>query len=104
MKKQLKTNGNSWVLYINKSLATLIGVTNDSCKVDIEIINRVLYLSKNTPKTSLEQYYLSKNLIKRGAGYGFILSKPILALLEIDPEKDMVDVDINENKLSIKKA
>lgn len=47
---------------------------------------------------------LTKKLIRRGSGYGLNISKPLLEVLEIDPENDVINIDIYENKLVIKKG
>ena len=51
-----------------------------------------------------QQIVLIKKLIKRGSGYGLNLPLPILELLEINPVTDILDVDIQNDKLVIKKS
>lgn len=98
--KKLTANGNSWVLYINKSFADSMGITKDSRYVNLKFKNKVLYINLDVDNSGL----LIKKLLKRGGGYGLIMTLPFLELLDINPEKDMVEVNIDENKLIIQKA
>ena len=102
MKKALTTNGNSWQLYINKPIADLLGINKVDYTVNLYIEKRVLYVSKNFDNIS-NASFLTKKLIKRGSGFGLNFSIPILELLDITPEKDMLDIILVENKLIIKK-
>lgn len=103
MKKALTTNGNSWQLYINKPIADLLGVNKSDYAVNLYIEKKVLYVSKNFENV-LNAPFLTKKLIKRGSGFGLNFSIPILELLDIIPEKDMLDITLVENKLIIKKS
>lgn len=102
MKKNLTTNGNTWQLYINKPVAQLIGINSKEYTVSFVIKNKTLYVEKvgNTTKDNS----FVKKLIKRNAGYGLNFPIPILELLDINPEKDLVEINIDENKLIISKA
>lgn len=105
MKRMLSSNGNSWHLYLNKPLAQLMGITSQEYTVLLHINNKVLYVNK-IDKKDIDNYkdLLCKKLIKRSAGYGLNLPLPILEMLEINPETDMVDYEINGQVLSIRKA
>ena len=46
---------------------------------------------------------LTKKLIKRSAGYGLNLPLPILELMDINPETDILEIDIEGRDLIIKK-
>lgn len=102
MKKQLTTNGNTWQLYINKPIAQLIGISKDEYTVSFVIKNKILYLTKVDNNANTNNTYVKK-LIKRSAGFGLNFPMPILELLDINPEIDLVNVDIDENRLIIKK-
>ena len=99
MKKALTTNGNSWYLYINKPIANMLGLNQEEYSVDLKIEKQILYVSKSTEKST----FLTKKLIKRSSGFGLNFPLVILELLEINPEKDMLDIDLVGNKLKIKK-
>ncbi|MBP3924456.1 hypothetical protein J6E39_04360 [bacterium] len=105
MKKQLTTNGNSWHLYIKKPIAQLMGITPDEYTVIINVENKTLYVRK-IKNNELEQVkdLMHKKLLKRGSGYGLSIQVALLELLEINPEKDMVEFEINGQTLTIKKA
>ena len=103
MKKSLTPNGNTWQLYINKPIAQLIGINKNDFSVSLVIKNKVLYIQKASNSSSTESVFIKK-LIKRSAGYGLNLPIPILELLDINPETDIVEISIDEDKLIIQKA
>lgn len=105
LKKSLTLNGNSWQLYLNKPITRLAGISSSEFTVLLTVEKNVLYVKK-LPNDEINKYQdmLVKKLIKRGSGYGLNLPLPILELLEINPVTDILDVDVNNNKLIIKKS
>ncbi len=103
MKRKLKTNGNSWVLYINKSFSDILGVSPEERYVELVFKEKILYLSKASSDSSSKNL-LVKKLIKRGGGYGLIFTLPFQELLDIQPEKDFVSFDANGAILKISKS
>lgn len=61
---------------------------------------------KKSKNNELEKYkdLMHKKLLKRGSGYGLSLQVALLELLEVNPEKDMVEYEVNGQVLTIKKA
>lgn len=102
MKKTLTTNGNSWQLYINKPIADLLGINKNEYVVNLKIERNILYVSKCI-NPDAEGAHLTKKLIKRGSGFGLNFPVPVLELLEIIPEEDLLDINLQEDKLIIKK-
>lgn len=102
MKKNLATNGNSWMIYINKPIAKMLGIKPEERMVMLNIRRNILYVTKTTD-VSTENANI-KRLIKRGGGYALTLPIPILELLNINPEIDSVEINVEENKLIIEKA
>lgn len=47
---------------------------------------------------------MKRKLMRSGNGWGLFLSKTIIELLKIDPEKDFVELEIENNTLKIKKS
>lgn len=47
---------------------------------------------------------MRKNLIKNGSGWAIFMPKPILELLDINPEEDQVEIEVEGKTLKIKKA
>ncbi len=105
MKRYLSANGNSWHIYLNKPIAQLLGITKEEHTVLLRIKNKILYITKIS-NTDIPKYenLLCKKLIRRSSGYGLNIPIPILEILDINPENDMVDFCIEENVLIIKKA
>lgn len=103
MNKNLTVNGNSWTIYINKLFTEMLGINPDERRVELNIKKNILYITKasNFPA---RKNLIHKQLIKRGGSYGLVLSKPILDLLNINPEKDSVEISVEENTIVIKKA
>ena len=61
-------------------------------------------LGNYTSISQLQTCLAFQKLIKRGSGFGLNFSIPILEILEIDPEKDLIDVSIENGSLIIKKS
>lgn len=82
-----------------------MAVTAEEYTVHFNIENKTLFVKK-IPKNEIEKYkdLLYKKLIKKKAGFCLNLPVPILEMLEIDPEKDMVDYEVNGLVMTIKKA
>lgn len=104
MKKALQANGNSWQLYINKPLADILGITSDNYVISLVVREKVIHIQLHNDAEEVSSGMLTKKLIRRGSGYGLNISKPLLEVLEIDPENDVINIDIYENKLVIKKG
>lgn len=82
-----------------------MGVTPQEYTVNLEVIDKVLYVKKVVPtEADLYKDLLCKKLIKRSSGYGLNMTISILEMLGINPETDSLDVDINGRVLMIKKA
>lgn len=105
MKKTLSTNGNTWQLYISKPIAKLMGITPQNKTVLLTIENKTLTVEviKNEELDKVKDF-LIKKLIKRSAGFGLNLPLPILELLDINPELDLLEIDIKGKFLIIKKS
>lgn len=101
LERKLETQGNSWYLYLNKSIAQLLGITPQERNVKLVVSDKILHVEKaldpNEPA-------LIKKLITRSSGYGLNMPLPILELLDINPESDLVEISVNNNQLTIKKA
>lgn len=82
-----------------------MGITPQEYTVNLEVKDKILYVKKVLPsETELYKDLLCKKLIKRSSSYGLNMTISILEMLDINPETDMVDVDINDQVLIIKKA
>lgn len=105
MKRELYTQGNTWQLYIKASIARLMGITPQEYTVNLEVKDKILYVKKVLPsEAELYKDLLCKKLIKRSSGYGLNMTIAIQEMLDLNPETDKVDVDINGRVLIIKKA
>ena len=105
MKKYLAAYGNTWQFYISKPIAQMLGLTVNEYTVNLTIENKILYIKK-IPNAKLNEYQdlLCKKLIKRNSSFGLTIPVAILEVLDIDPEKDQIEFDINGKVLTIKKA
>lgn len=102
LKKKLSLNGNSWVLYINKDFADFMGITDNSREVVLLLKDKKFFVEAFDKSNNTENCFIKK-LIKRGSGYGLILTLPLLQLLDINPEVDFLNIDISEKGLIIYK-
>ncbi|MFI3300167.1 MAG: hypothetical protein R3Y28_01980 [Candidatus Gastranaerophilales bacterium] len=105
MRKKLASSGNGWELYLNTPILKLIGLNTQEKKITLIIKRNILYISKFNSENDTHKALYTKNLVKRGGGYAVFLPQPILELLNINnPEQDFLDIEIDEDKLIIKKA
>ena len=83
----------------------MLGLTVNEYTVNLTIENKILYIKK-IPNAKLNEYQdlLCKKLIKRNSSFGLTIPVAILEVLDIDPEKDQIEFDINGQVLTIKKA
>lgn len=102
---KLSTAGISWYIYIPKTLFQLTRIEPKTSKVLLTFKKNVLYITKISDKEieKLENP-LIKKFTKKGTGYGLTLTLPVIKLLNIDPEIDNIDIDIEDETLIIKKA
>lgn len=101
-KKKLIDNGNGWLLYINKSIIKYLGINENNKDILLTIKNKKLY-AELTRQIPINNESNIKKLFKRGSGYGFYIELLILDILGINPEKDFLNLDIDGNRLIIKK-
>lgn len=47
---------------------------------------------------------MKKKLIKNGSGWAIFMPKPILELLGVNPEKDQIEMQVENDVLKITKA
>lgn len=104
MKKKLKSSGNGWVLYFQKSLLKLLGYKPEEIKILIVAKNNCLYFSPLC-ESEFDRYKnnMVRNFQKSGGGYGIYLPSALIDVLELDPINDYVEVEIDGNKLSVRK-
>lgn len=105
MKKKLKSSGNGWELYFSKPILKLLGYNPKEIKVLITSKNKTLFVEPISNQ-DLEKFEnnMVRNFQKSGGSYGLYMPAPLIEVLEINPEIDFIDIEINENKLIIKKA
>ena len=105
MKKKLKPSVNGWVLYFQKSLLKLLGYKPDEIKILIVAKNSCLYFSP-VCKDELDKYKnnMVRNFQKSGGGYGIYLPAALIDVLNVDPANDYIDVEIDEDRVIVKKA
>lgn len=47
---------------------------------------------------------MKKNLIRNGSGWAIFVPKPILELLDINPEEDQIELEVENKVLKVKRA
>ncbi len=105
MIKKLATSGNTWHIYLPKPMLQLLRFDPEKTKVLFTVKNKILYITKITEEEVLKlDNPLVKNLVKKGCGHVIMLSQPVLELIDINPEIDFVDIEVEEQTLIIRKA
>lgn len=104
MKTSLKTTGNGWELYFSTPILKLLQYDTKTIKILITAKESILYCEP--VKIEDEEKYkncLLKNIRKSGSGYGMYLPLPLLEIMNVNPEIDFVDMEINDDKFILKK-
>lgn len=103
MIKNLTARGNGWLLSIPKTIIKLLGVDPEESKVQFKIKNKVLYVQEIFSENPDYEKYLVRSFSKHNSGWGFYMPNSILELLDVNPETDQVELEIEETTLIIKK-
>ncbi|MBR1617455.1 hypothetical protein IJ670_04820 [bacterium] len=105
MIKNLQFNGDTSYLYLSKPVLQLLIVNPNETNFIFEIKNKTLYISKISPKEALKyEHALIKKPQKNGSGYCIYIPKPILELIDVNPETDKVDFLVESQTIILKKA
>ena len=106
MIKRLQFNGDSTYLYLAKPILQLMVADPNETKFIFSVKNKTLYISKIEQTTDEKQLKnaLVKKAQKNGSGFCIYIPKPVLEIIDIAPEIDMVDVTIEEQTIILKKA
>lgn len=103
MIKRLTIRGNGWLLSIPKTIIKLLGVNPESSKVQFKIKNKILYVQEISSSNPDYEKYLVRSFSKQNTGWGFYMPNSILELLDINPEVDQVELEVEDTTLIIKK-
>lgn len=103
MKKSLTPRGNGWMLIIPKNIIKLAGIIPETSNIKLVIKNKIMYAQEISPEHPDCSKFLVRKLTRRGASWTLYMSNDILELLSINPEVDSVDIDIDDNLITIKK-
>lgn len=105
MKKKLSVSGNGWDIHISKAVLKLVGFNPPESKALFTIKNKILFIENITAEQiDSHKDFMVRNFAKSGGGWGLYLPNDVLALLEINPEIDLVDYEVDGRILKIKKA
>lgn len=104
MIKSLTEQGNGWLLVIPKTMIKLLGLSLEKSKVQFKIKDKTLYIQEIFPDNPDYDKYLIRKLSKKNSSCGFYMPDSILKLIEVKPETDKVDLEINDNVLIVRKA
>lgn len=104
MIKTLTERGNGWLLNIPKTMLKLMGLKPETSKVQLKIVNKILYVQEIFPDNPDYDKYLVKPLSKKNTSYGIYMSNLILDLIDVDPETDKLNLQIEDTILIVKKA
>ena len=102
---KLKTSGNGWELYFSKQLLKLLGYNPETIKLLITCESNSLIVEP-IDENELKKY--ENNMIRKlqksgGSGAGLYFPAALISVLNLNPETDMIDVEISGNKFSVKK-
>lgn len=104
MIKTLTERGNGWLLNIPKTMLKLMDLKPETSKVQLKIVNKILYVQEIFPDNPDYDKYLVKPLSKKNTSYGIYMSNLILDLIDVNPETDKLNLQIEDTILIVKKA
>ncbi len=104
MRKNLVARGNGWLLTTNKCLIKLIGLDPEKSELQFKIKNKILYIRGIEPDDPEYGKSLIRKFSRKNTSWGLYLPNSILELLEINPEKDEINIEVDDNILIIKKG
>lgn len=105
MKRALVYTGSGWDLYLSKPILKLTGFIPKEDKLLLTVEKDVLIVSKIKPDE--EEIYkgrMIKSISKCGSGWSLYIPVDIIELLDINPETDLVNYQVDGQVLIIKKA
>lgn len=91
-------------MILPKTLIKLLGLNPESSKVQFKIKNKVLYVQEISPDNPDFEKYLVRTLSRKGSSWGLYMPNSILDLIDVEPENDKLELDIEDNVLIIRKA
>ncbi len=104
MRKFLSARGNGWALIVPKDVIKLLGMVPETAKLKFEFKNKTLYIQEVLEDSLDVNKYLIRKFSRKNTSWTLYMPNSIIELLEINPETDKVDIDINGQILIIKKA
>ena len=103
MKKQLTANSSGWILICPKTLLELVGYNPKETALLITTKDKKIYIEPVNNNTNIQNKMIRK-LQKNGSSYGLYFPNTFIEILEIDPAKDLIDININDDKIILQKA
>ncbi len=103
MRKKLSIRGNGWLLSIPKTIIKMLGVSPETSKLIFKIKNKTLYIREISPDNPDCTKYLVRSFSRQNSGWGFYMPNSILELLDINPEVDLVNLEMEDTVLIIRK-
>ena len=104
MQRILTPQGNGWIMIIPKTVIKLLGIVPATSNVQLRITNKILYVQEISPENPDFEKFLVKKLSRKNTSWGLYMPNSILELLDINPETDKLELDIQDNILIVKKA
>lgn len=104
MKKKLIHIGNGWSIYIPSHILKLMGINPKESNVIFDVAEDVLEVRKADPNDPDLNALMLRKFIRSGHGFALYIPNTILQLLAVEPEKDVVSLVMNKQKLIIKKG
>lgn len=104
MQRSLVSRGNGWAIPTDKNIIKLLSLDPMTSEVQFKIKNKILYIQEITPDNPEYKKSLVRKFSKKNSSWSFYLPNSIIDLLEINPETDKIDIEVDENILIVKKA
>ena len=98
---KLTIRNNSVFLYLTQAMLQLMHIVPENAYFIFTLRNKILYITQAKEEEKADSY--ASKIRKTGSGWGIYMSKSLLEFLDINPETDAINVDIEGNVLIVKK-
>ena len=99
---KLTLRNNSVFLYLTQAMLQLLHIVPENTYFLFTLKDKTLYITEAKGKEKKKSY--ASKIRKTGSGWGIYMSKSLLEFIEINPETDNIEVEIENETLILKKT
>ena len=105
MIKKLSSTGNMFYFYLTITTLELMNLDPLKSKLFIKINDKIMYIKKADDNIlNSDENLCIRKIRKTGSGFGIYFTKTLLDFIDVNPETDNVDINIQNETIILKKA